>query len=512
MPRQLVGINLSNGKRSCVGAPERNAERVRRHSCASSGCAEASVRAPRRCRSAQVNDPSTPSLFPSLEMPPSSASPGRTSTGAHEVAKAMALLWTYRPRTAIFTLLSLLGLKRGDGRAFTQDDVKRALAELRARGWLTEAPNREGYFRLQDDVRGRLYREVLDETPVATLRNALHRLDHYGSGQAGFHWPHFDTSAIVALVRLELFSGTSAKEIERLRILVQRSQDWNETVWIAALSSFDPVLFERIVPEWRWGLAFAAVTETCREWRADTMPVCEWAIGKLDTERQHVPEPLRLALAELFVHRGEPMRAQNALETVNSGAADALRACMLVQSGQWKEAQVAFEAAFKRRQVEVGARKRILPAGVAWLYPVALLAQQTPKHLELARKFCLGEAGKRKPEPARWMGPLRECDRCPPRRHSARSQGVRTANAVGASRPRCALGAAARRLARTRCARVEPCEAQRCRERIRRRASQGTAALPFRLAGDAGRRGRSDPARRRAGGRLLRVGPARALA
>jgi hypothetical protein len=31
---------------------------------------------------------------------------------AHRVAQAMALLWTYRPRTAIYSILGLLGAKR----------------------------------------------------------------------------------------------------------------------------------------------------------------------------------------------------------------------------------------------------------------------------------------------------------------------------------------------------------------------------------------------------------------
>ena len=90
-------------------------------------------------------------------------------------------------------------LKRSDGRAFTQDDVKRALADLRERGWLEDMPSRDGYFRLQDDVRGRLYRELLDEMPVATLRDALRRLDRYGSAHVGYHWPLYDTAATVAL-------------------------------------------------------------------------------------------------------------------------------------------------------------------------------------------------------------------------------------------------------------------------------------------------------------------------
>lgn len=89
-----------------------------------------------------MNDPSTPSLFPGNELPSTSASPSSAS-GAHEVAKAMALLWTYRPRTAIYNLLLLVGRKRSDGRAFTQDDVKRALAELPEHHRLEEMPRRD---------------------------------------------------------------------------------------------------------------------------------------------------------------------------------------------------------------------------------------------------------------------------------------------------------------------------------------------------------------------------------
>src|SRR5207244_10172941 len=279
-----------------------------------------------------MNDPATAPLFPGLEVPPASPAAGTVSTDTHEVAKAMALLWTYRPRTTIYSLLPLLCLKRSDGRAFTQDDVKRALVDLRQCRWLSEMPGRDGYFRLQDEVRGRLYRELLDATPAATLRDALRRLDRYGSQPVGYYWPLDDTAAAVALVRLELFSGTSVKEIERMRGLIQRSLDWNEILWTAALPAFDAALFERITPEWRWTLAFAVVSDTCLAWRADMMPVCEWALAKLDKERDSMPEHMRLALAELLVHRGERSRAQHALEPLKSGAAEALRACMLVQA------------------------------------------------------------------------------------------------------------------------------------------------------------------------------------
>src|SRR6185437_14277894 len=170
--------------------------------------------------------------------------------------------------------------------------------------------------------------EVLDEIPVAILRDALRKLDHVDSGQIGYHWS-YDTTAIVARVRLELLSGASVKEVERLRTSIPAALDWTEIVWAASFPAFDPVLFERIDPAWQWELAFMATADTCLAWRADTMPVCEWGIAKLATAREQMPESLRLTLAELLVHRGEHARAEQALGTLKSGAAGALRACML---------------------------------------------------------------------------------------------------------------------------------------------------------------------------------------
>ena len=62
-------------------------------------------------------------------------------------------------------------------------------------------------------------------------------------------------------------------------------------------------------------------------------------------------------------------------------------------------AQATYEAAIKQLQVELKARKRLVPESIAWYYPVALIAQRTPQHLQAALKFCIGEAGERDPSP-----------------------------------------------------------------------------------------------------------------
>ncbi len=328
------------------------------------------------------------------------ASPPANAVGdaASRVAQALALLWTYRPRTTVLKLLSLLGWTRGGGRQFTQDDVKQALADLRRRGWIVDMPRRDGYFRLGDDVRAACYRELLDGTPADILRDALTRVDYPNPAGPPPGWSLYDGASAVGQLRLELFSGAPAADIEHFRRKLAHGLEWGEVLWSAAALSFDAGLFERVVPEWRWNITSMALAELNAGWNAAALPIAEWALATVDAKPRDVPEHVRYMLAELSMHRGDPARAQRAIAGLSGGGAEALRGYGLVQSGAFAEAQIAFEAALKLRQVEAAARKRVLPASIAWLYPLALLAQQTPRHLELARKFCSGEAGSRTPD------------------------------------------------------------------------------------------------------------------
>ncbi len=323
------------------------------------------------------------------------------SGDSRAVALAMALLWTWRPRGASYELLRQLGAQSAAGRAYTQEKVKLAQDALKRSGLLVEQSTRPGYLRLTDDARVLLYRQLLDATPVAALRAALHRAESFKPNP--YHWSLWDVGATVALVRLELLAGTPATEIEKIKFQGSRTHAWTNVVHAACFEAFDAALFERIAPAWRWNLVCDAVGEVCSRWRLDLLPVCRWALDKLDTEPAAIPQQLRLQLAEVLLHRGEGPRIASVLAGDDSGASDALRAAVQAQEGRWAEAQAAFELAFRKRQAETGVRKRFLPETLVWFYPLALLAQQTPKHLELAKKFCVAESGSRNPLPAdRW--------------------------------------------------------------------------------------------------------------
>ena len=279
----------------------------------------------------------------------------------------MALHWTWRPRSATHKLLTALGSKSSAGKGFTGEAVKSAHEELRRARLLVEHPQRQGYWQLADAVRVPLYRQLLDDTPIADLRAALQTAEAYDPARAPYRWMLLDASATVALVRLEVLAGTSAQTLGEIKDQIARVQDWNRILHAACFDGFDAALFERIVPEWRWGLAYYAAVVVCTDWQFDLLPIYRWALAKLDSDAASMPPRLRLQLAEGLLHAGERERVLSLLAADHSGAADALRAAVAVQQGRWTDGQSGFEAAFKKLQVDLNARKRAAPnvAGMA---------------------------------------------------------------------------------------------------------------------------------------------------
>ena len=209
------------------------------------------------------------------------------SDRTRDVARAMALLWTYRPRTAVYHLLRLMGARQASGRAYTQEDVRLAVRELQDRGALVAMPYREGYQRLTDALRARLYREALESGPPARLREALFQLESYEPQHARYYWPVYDPSATVALLRIALFSGMPAAEFEQMTASLRHSPDWGEMLEEAALDAFDGPSFERVDPSWRNGLLLGAAAGLCYSWDPKRVAPTDWALARLDRE----PEP-----------------------------------------------------------------------------------------------------------------------------------------------------------------------------------------------------------------------------
>ncbi|MGV8933981.1 MAG: DEAD/DEAH box helicase [Gallionellaceae bacterium] len=320
-----------------------------------------------------------------------------TDADHHQVMLTMALLWSPHPLSAVYTLLRKLDLKHSSGRIFTQEAIKHSVQHLLAKKQLVESV-RKGYYRPANEQLNPLYEELLSSIDAHELRRALHETEKFHAPHAVYSWPIYDQPATVAIVRLALLTRTSKAEIDRMATMIGRSMDWHEILQAALMREFSGTSFSRIDPALRWEIAYLAVMDVCSVWDADLLPMANWALSQMASNLTLIPSYLRIAIAELLLHRGEREAALAAIDGLNEGAADALQSYALVQQGKWSEAQTLFEAALKKRSAEIGAKKRVFPHSIAWIYPLTLLAQQTPKHLELARKFCVGESGKRDPD------------------------------------------------------------------------------------------------------------------
>lgn len=314
------------------------------------------------------------------------------------IARAMALLWTFRTRAAILNLARKLGYRSVRGDPLKLQEATAAIARLLEQGVAQESPEREGLVRLGDRLRAPLYAELLAATMALDLQRALHDVEGFRPDDNLEAWRLRDPASTVAVFRLAVFSGTPAERLDDMAAAFARCMDRDGVIEEAVFAAFDPALAGRIDPSWRQTLVAEAATRLCRDWRPAALPVLDWAL-RLPAEAW--PEAQRLALAEVAVHQGNGERARALLRELDSGSADALRACLLVQAGMHAEAQAAFEAALRRRQGEASARRRLLPASVAWYYPLALLAQGSPALLGPALRFCAGEAG---PDPGEGWG------------------------------------------------------------------------------------------------------------
>ncbi|HRD93610.1 MAG TPA: DEAD/DEAH box helicase [Accumulibacter sp.] len=325
----------------------------------------------------------------------------------HQVALACALLWTFRTNTDVHRLLALTGLASSAGKAFTASDVKSATQKLRDSGLLVDEPSRATTFHLVDALRAPLYRQLLETHPGSTLAQLIADLDHFDPSRSTYYWPTASVPTTIAYVRARFYSGAPSEELSHLKNVLSRSMEWSQIMVKAILLPFDGPSFERIEPLWRSRLAYQAVATLCLYWAPEYLSIAEWAGNQLRRHPEDLSDDLCLTLGDLAVQRGDSDLLHAALPELEDGLAAGLRAAALVAEGRWADGQAAFEAALKQRKGEIGGTKNLLPLSFAWLYPLSLLAQSTPRHLELARRFCAGEAGKRDPSPhdswGRWV-------------------------------------------------------------------------------------------------------------
>ncbi|MBL8399337.1 MAG: DEAD/DEAH box helicase [Candidatus Accumulibacter sp.] len=318
----------------------------------------------------------------------------------YPVAAIAALLWTYASPSDLYRALSSAGLNSLSGKPFTMAEIKRVIEELRRHGLIDDdAENPKATDgKLVDSLRIPLYRHLLQANPGQTLVRIIAATHRYEPGYSSFFWG-LSKRASIAYFRAKYLSGASYQEISPQLSSVSRTHDGPTLIYLALIDGFDGATFEFLDPSNRWLLAYRSMANLCLYWSTEYLPIADWLIGQLGERPNELPADIRLIIGDLAFQRDDRSLLAAAIAGIDDGTVDGLQAAAQVIAGDWSAGQSGFEKTFKQRKSSVGSGKHLLPESFSWLYPLALLAQGTPKHLELARKFCASQAGKREPNP-----------------------------------------------------------------------------------------------------------------
>ena len=149
----------------------------------------------------------------------------------------------------------------------------------------------------------------------------------------------------------------------------------------------------------RWSLAFDRLLADGAERRGpDWVGVVRRACWRPpSTRRPTATCSTRCAPRTARRRRRAPATAPLASAAGRRALAQAIGAAALATQGRWSDAEPEFDAALAALRKLTGKRRGLVPLSVALPNVLALLAQQTPAHLDKALKFCLTEGGKREP-------------------------------------------------------------------------------------------------------------------
>ncbi|HMX22856.1 MAG TPA: SNF2-related protein, partial [Accumulibacter sp.] len=325
------------------------------------------------------------------------------------VAVAAALLWTYASPNDLYRTLNSAGLTNvASGKPYSVAEIKRVVQELRQRRLIDDEPDARQVpdGKLVDSLRIPLYRHLLQTNRGSELVRIISDTFRSNLSYSSYYWG-LGQLASIAYFRAKYFSGATFQEIAAEANSYARTYDWSSLLFLALVDGFDGASFEFLEPNNRWQLAHQSMAALCLYWVEEYLPIADWLNRQFAERPAELPQDIRLIIGDLAFQRGDRPLLAAATAGVDDGLVAGLQAAEQVLAGDWPAGQTGFEKAFKQRKAAVGGGKHLLPAGYAWLYPLALLAQGTPKHLELARKFCASEAGKREPSPysawGRWV-------------------------------------------------------------------------------------------------------------
>ncbi len=203
-----------------------------------------------------------------------------------------------------------------------------------------------------------------------------------------------------AVYRLLMYlPGMTLNEYTRMVNGALAAHHTSSAVMTALTHPFMPALFEGMESALRKEILNIAARERV------TAPLEAWISAWLARAPAEVPQNWCFRIAERRMHAldFDGMRSVLAAQK-HAPLHDLFEAAALAAAGRWDESAAAFAVAYKAVQQTSGSRRGAAPIGLTWVYPLALLAQQTPAALTAARKFFTAESGSRKPSPYQAFG------------------------------------------------------------------------------------------------------------
>jgi len=320
---------------------------------------------------------------------------------------ALALGAAHRPRTWVYQLLGEMGARTAQGSRFTNEYVRDLMHELRDAGWIEEHAVRQGFWRPLPRLDNALLGDLLDRPDFDKLFAALRRQEKVDSQHRDLVFPTAD--AAVAVLRLELFAGKPPAEVLRWRAACRWGMEWEQVISQALTSAVEPALLQRLHPSLHTDVVVSRLVHRLVHWRPDPLPLVELAEELLARGAAGSAEVrLRMVLAEHLLCSGkpdgaaavaQPLREARGTEDApwRNALAQAVDAAVHAAHARWAEAEAGYDAALTELKKHSGQRKNLLPELMLLPYVQSLLAQQSPARLDKALKFCLAEAGQRKP-------------------------------------------------------------------------------------------------------------------
>ena len=366
---------------------------------------------------------------------------------ARDALAALALGALARSRTWVTDALASPAVRTPGSAAPSQELVRHSLARLQKAGLANEDERRPGFWTLPMNVYPVVYAALLARAPQAALREALAHADAYAAASLGrqSHGRFPTLGAAIARVRLDASCGAGPVELaELLDRLPPGLHDIPALLDTALADCVDEALFDRLHPAMQAdmlagaldrlgatlqtgiGLGPAFVRERARALveHEDALLVhglrwsfaldrllsdaadrrdADWvaSFGRLLGPAIDMPlegdllDVLRSSHGHLAVPG--PAAVSPASLAGRRALAQAIGAAALAAQGRWSDAEPEFDTALAALRKLSGKRRGLVPPQVALAHVLALLAQQTPAHLDKALKFCLAEGGKREP-------------------------------------------------------------------------------------------------------------------